>query len=162
MRRAILLIWNGNKSGRMWIGKVEKGGPSKVKTGKTPQLPQGKIPSINSSQHYQSSWPCFACESSSGSWQQHSNLAQIQHAINLVPVLVVPVPRRTTAAVVVKWPNVEDVRILDVISLVPAHVHLVKRWDTVVARAKRRIGRITRKNVQDTCARWARLTLKKQ
>ena len=134
MRRAILLIWNGNKSGRMWIGKVEKGGPSKVKTGKTPQLPQGKIPSINSSQHYQSSWPCFACESSSGSWQQHSNLALIQHALNLVLVPVVSAPRRTIAAAVVKWPigvvtrkNAEDVQIQDVISQVPALVHLVER-----------------------------------
>ena len=56
---------------------------------------------------------------------------------------MVPAPRRTIAAAVVKWPIgvatrkfAEVVQILDVISRVPAHVQLVERWDTVVARVK--------------------------
>ena len=102
------------------------------------------------------------------SWLQHSNLVQIQHAINLVLVPVLLAPRRTIAVVVVKWPigvvtrkNVEDVQILDVISRVPAHVLHVERWDIAVVHVKLRIRCITRKNVQDICARWVWPTSRK-
>ena len=81
---------------------------------------------------------------------------------------MLPAPRRHTVVVVVKWQigvvtrkNAVVVRILDVISLVPALVHLVERRDTVVVHVKLRIGRITKKNAQVICARWVWLNLRK-
>ena len=54
------------------------------------------------------------------------------------------------------------VPILDVINQVPNNAVLAKPLLIVVQSVKLRIGRITKKNVQDTCVRWVLPMLRKR